>query len=147
MTEIFGLPQFGKSDTWKQVKQLNKFVMNYEKAYKDALERAKEALLTSTAYQMYVIHNIFPELIEDEDERTREEILNVFKQLDEGTTICGRNYDYAKWIAWLEKQGHMLDPDKVIEWLKAKVYDDSTYGKAMIDKFKKDFGLWNDKMN
>ena len=41
---------------------------------------------------------------ESEDERIRKEILNVFNQLDEGTTICGRNYDYAKWIAWLEKQ-------------------------------------------
>ena len=43
---------------------------------------------------------------ESEDERIRKEILNVFNQLDEGTTICGRNYDYAKWIAWLEKQGN-----------------------------------------
>lgn len=38
-------------------------------------------------------------------------------------------------------ESNTLDPDKVIEWLKAKVYDDSTYGMAMIDKFKKDFGL------
>ena len=32
-----------------------------------------------------------------------------------------------------------LDADKVIEWLKTKVYDDSTYGRAMIEQFKKDF--------
>lgn len=37
--------------------------------------------------------------------------------------------------------GNLLDPNKVIEWLKTKVYDDSTYGMAMIEKFKKDFGL------
>ena len=34
-----------------------------------------------------------------------------------------------------------LDAAKVIKWLKTNVFDDSAYGKAMIDKFKKDFGL------
>ena len=38
-------------------------------------------------------------------------------------------------------ESKILDADKVIEWLKANVYDDSAYGKAMIEKFKKDFGL------
>lgn len=52
--------------------------------------------------QKEMLEQIFPEF---KDEMTRKEILNFFKQLDEGTTICGRNYDYAKWIAWLEKQG------------------------------------------
>ena len=34
-----------------------------------------------------------------------------------------------------------LDPDKVVEWLKTNVYDDSTFGRAMIHQFKKDFEL------
>lgn len=34
-----------------------------------------------------------------------------------------------------------LDANKVIEWLKTKVYDDSTYGMAMIEQFKKDFEI------
>ena len=34
-----------------------------------------------------------------------------------------------------------LNPDKVIEWLKTNVFDDSAYGKAMIEHFKKDLGL------
>lgn len=42
-------------------------------------------------------------------------------------------------IAWLEKQGHMLDPDKVIEWFRVNWWD-SHIGNP-IDKFKKDFGL------
>lgn len=46
-----------------------------------------------------------------------------------------------RYISWIEKQGHMLDTDKVIEWLKTNVFDDSAYGKAMNDKFKKDFEL------
>lgn len=39
------------------------------------------------------------------------------------------------------KESKTLNADDVIEWLKTKVYDDSTYGMAMIDKFKKDFEL------
>ena len=53
----------------------------------------------------------------------------------------GYNITKEEAIAWLEKQGKKLDADKVIDWLKTKVYDDSTYGIAMIEKFKKDFGL------
>lgn len=58
-----------------------------------------------------------------------------------------RNADWSKVYAYmrkkLEKQGEQktLDADEVIDWLKTKVYDDSTYGMAMIDQFKKDFGL------
>lgn len=51
------------------------------------------------------VSEIFPELNESEDERIRKEILGVINQIDENTTICGRNYDYKKWIAWLKKQG------------------------------------------
>lgn len=80
--------------------------MDYEQKYKVALERAKQfskhPLQEDSAN---IVEYIFPELVESEDEKIRREILDVFKQLDEDTTICGRNYDYAKWIAWLEKQG------------------------------------------
>lgn len=79
--------------------------MDYEKKYNEALERAKQfsehPLQEDSAN---IVEYIFPELAESEDERIRKEILNVFKQLGKDTTLCGRNYDYAKWIAWLEKQ-------------------------------------------
>lgn len=85
--------------------------MDYEQKYKEALqkireliERGKENGWTIISYEKD-FEEIYPELKESEDERIRKEILNVFKQLGKGTTICGRNYDYAKWIAWLEKQG------------------------------------------
>lgn len=49
-----------------------------------------------------------------------------------------------RYISWIEKQGHMLDTDKVIEWL----YDQACQGwiedvevDKFVDKFKKDFGL------
>lgn len=49
---------------------------------------------------------------------------------------AGWEFDFEK--KELKKK---LDADKVIEWLKTNVYDDSAYGKAMIEQFKKDFGL------
>lgn len=93
----------------------------YEKKYKETLERIKE-LLDRAKKQGHIIvrvediENIFPELQEGEEEKIRKEIINVFKQLDEGTTICGRNYDYAKWVAWLEKQCEFGPKFKVGDW-------------------------------
>lgn len=74
---------------------------------------------------------IFPELKESEDERIRKEILNVFKEFDVGTTILGRKYDYAKWIAWLEKQkvpaSDIPKPKfKVGDWVMTD-YDNAVY--------------------
>lgn len=141
--------------------------MDYKEKYNAALERARQFIEHPLQEDSAnIVEYILPELAESEDERTRKEILNVFKQLDEGTTICGRNYDYAKWIAWLEKQGEQktdpyigctndkgcvtcehgelretptrtLTADKVIAWLVANICDYDYYVKL----FKKDFGL------
>lgn len=52
---------------------------NYEKKYKEALERAKYALTTDMDNSgHWVAKHIFPELKESEDERTRKQILNYF---------------------------------------------------------------------
>lgn len=43
MTKIFGLPQFGRSDTWKKQSQTdNKIMENYEKKHNKALEKWSE---------------------------------------------------------------------------------------------------------
>ena len=87
--------------------------MKQEERYNATLEKVK-GLLKDQEIALHArekLANVFPELKESEDDKTRKEILNVFKQLDEGTTICGRNYDYAKWIAWLEKQGELNNND------------------------------------
>ena len=122
------------------------------KAYDESLERAKKLQKTcdSTAVVGWCEY-IFPELKESEDEKIRKKVIEVLKlnikgaesqmQASRGVDRCFEIYACNKVIAWLEKQGHMLDADKVIEWLKANVYDDSAYGKEMIEKFKKDFGL------
>jgi hypothetical protein len=106
------------------------------KAYDEAVERARKYM--AKGYDV-LMPEIFPELAESEDERIRKEMLNVFKQLDEGTTICGRNYDYAKWIAWLEKQGEkkpiikMKSPEESLG-ISSKEYNDIVndclYGKS-----------------
>ena len=81
--------------------------MNYEEKYKKALEKAKiyRNHLIETGDDTNEIEYIFPEIVEIENEKIRKEILSVIKQFDKNTTICGKNYDYNKWIDWLEKQG------------------------------------------
>ena len=85
--------------------------MDYKEKYEEAFERAKDIYNddpnSSTARA--VCEQIFPELEESEDEKIRKEILNVIHQLDDNTTICGRNYDFQKWISWLEKQGELVN--------------------------------------
>lgn len=80
--------------------------MNYEEKYKESLEKARiyREHLIETGDNTTEIEYIFPELI-NEDERIREEILSVVRQFDKNTTLGGKNYDYDKWISWLEKQG------------------------------------------
>ena len=110
--------------------------MNYEKKYKEALERAKRLHSEPTGgTERIVCEQIFPELKESEDERIKDDIKDVIQ----AAIIPEENK--REMLAWLEKQGKKLDPDKVIEWMKTKVYDDSTYGMAMIEKFKQYFGL------
>ena len=92
--------------------------MDHEKAYKEALERAKEYLenSASTGASMYAVNDalkgIFPELAESEDERIRKEILDFIQlclsRTDFGSrSIALRKEDaemFEKWIAYLEKQ-------------------------------------------
>lgn len=82
------------------------------RAYDVAIRKVKD-MLSYKEVRQEDMEYLFPELAESEDERARKEILNVFKQLDEGTTICGRNYDYAKWISWIEKQSNTI-PDECV---------------------------------
>ena len=71
--------------------------MDYEKKYKEALERAKDIKFgnPNSATANVVCEEIFPELAESEDEKIRQEILEYIDK----ETGC------KEWIAWLEKQG------------------------------------------
>ena len=75
--------------------------MDYEKKYKEALERAKKLKENPKAIfleeeNVHVSDYIFPELKESEDERIRKEIVR-FIQMEVEDEIVGN-----KWIAWLE---------------------------------------------
>ncbi len=97
--------------------------MDYEKKYKEALQRAKHALdcdkngLVNTDKPL--IMSMFPELKESEDERIRKTLIENFKW------FCGDFPETTKWgmdenhnllvadiLAWLEKQGDEKSADK-----------------------------------
>ena len=82
-------------------------IMDYEKKYKEALERARqfsEHPLQEDSDS--IVEYIFPELKESEDERIRKEIVR-FIQMEVEDEIVGN-----KWLAWLGKQGEQ----KPAEW-------------------------------
>ena len=76
--------------------------MDYEKAYKEALERAREEL-GSGCFDRGTVEYIFPELKESDDERISREITEFIltHRIDEPNDIEDTN----SWLAWLERQG------------------------------------------
>ena len=85
--------------------------MDYEKKYKEALERTRKLYLESIEnkgdriYGAYELETIFPELKESEDERIRKDLVSFLWAVANGTVksmpaaiMC------QEWIAWLEKQ-------------------------------------------
>lgn len=81
--------------------------MDYEKKYKEALERAKDyhnqLIDEDNSEWAGEIENIFPELKESEDDRISREITEFIltHRIDEPNDIEDTN----SWLAWLEKQG------------------------------------------
>ena len=74
--------------------------MDYEKLYKDALERAKKLYEQGTITES--LSNVFPELKESEDERIRKKLIKYFQDLKGGWF---GNISHDDILAWLEKQG------------------------------------------
>ena len=84
--------------------------MDYEKAYKDALERARkinsgEGVAAPSDWTTCEV--IFPELKESEDERIRKELIDAIHGLWDNDALpmplSAKRKD--NWLAWLEKQG------------------------------------------
>ena len=92
--------------------------MDYEKAYKDALERAKDYYKANQKLceteENEVLSDIFPELAESEDEYMKNWILDElrlsYKYADGDRDRCE---ELLKAIAWLERQGEQKPIDKV----------------------------------
>lgn len=80
--------------------------MDYEKAYKDALNKAKSKIWNDNGHVLYEddIKEIFPELAESEDEKIRKWIR---KELESKYVVDNivNNRTADKAFAWLEKQG------------------------------------------
>lgn len=113
--------------------------MDYEEKYKSALKWMQSLYSGLHGVTKEDADKYFPELKESEDEKMRKSIIYA---LQNGGFYSSDKTDEA--IAWLEKQGHMLDTDKVIEWLECKAFQgwaEEINIKQIVDKFKKDFGL------
>lgn len=80
--------------------------MDYEKLYKEALERAKKVHDEHRAQPFDVMLKVFPELKESEDERIRKELINYFIKGKEYLSLC--SFSKEEILAWLEKQGEQL---------------------------------------
>ena len=85
--------------------------MDYEKAYKKAVEKLRYKISDNDGnidYNEVVnvdeLQDIFHELAESEGERIRKALIAFIKKRDRS----GCDYDYDKWIAWLEKQAPKL---------------------------------------
>ncbi len=82
--------------------------MDYEKKYKEALERAKRLHCEPTGgTERIVCEQIFPELKESEDEKIREALIDYFDDANKADENPLQSYGIHtdKIIAWLEKQG------------------------------------------
>lgn len=75
--------------------------MNYEKKYKEALEKARQfSEHPLEEDSSTIVEYIFPELKESEDEKIRKALIRFHK-----STINIDGVNGEKIVAWLEKQG------------------------------------------
>ncbi len=109
--------------------------MDYEKKYKEALERARqfsEHPLQEDSDS--IVEYIFPELKESEDERIRKEIVR-FIQMEVEDEIVGN-----KWLDWLKKQGGRNNYDNNVITRNDKMLQAISIG---LSDIKEDVG-WSD---
>lgn len=86
---------------------------NYEKLYKEAIERCKSWIRGEHPECFTEAQKagefIFPELKESEDERIRKDIVEYLKSQG-----ASKRWDFNTWIAWLEKQGEQKTEIKYV---------------------------------
>lgn len=133
--------------------------MNYEKKYKDALEKASKLKVQNpfdTVGQM--VEHIFPELKESEDERMLREIKRYIKeQGDKPTGLPNGTVPVSDMLTWLEKQGEEeyalksfrdKDVHKFMQYIEkqAKAYEFNLPNRSYdIYAFAKDILHWLEK--
>ena len=106
--------------------------MDYKGKFEDFLDKM-QGLLDNAKKQGHIIvrvedlENTLTEIKDgDEDDRIREELIKHLKDGVEGYMPAGDSEDYARWLAWLEKQG------KEKSWKPSKEEMDVLYGLAYI---------------
>lgn len=83
--------------------------MDYEKAYNEALERAKKVLLDCTSEERKAIEYAFPKLRESEDEKIIDDAIQIIRASRLRCAEYGSDADkHLKAIAYLEKQKESL---------------------------------------
>ena len=80
--------------------------MDYEKKYKEALERARDLMIKQNppAFDKDLISLVFPELKESEDERIRKGLIKAVSGILKENTLYGTDVTREEALAWLEKQ-------------------------------------------
>ena len=108
--------------------------MDYEKKYKEALEKAENALRTDLHESgVWAIKRIFPELAESEDERMIKAITHIlYENYSDAAVIEG--VEIAEIVTWLEKQKEKSEkpiiPEKENEVMEAIEGTIRVYGKT-----------------
>ena len=100
--------------------------MNYEKAYKDALERARVAYKDEDRHLKATLERIFSELQESEDDIIRKELIEHFRW----NAQILNNFDNRDVITWLEKQQKKTvytDNDRIMVSTLIRDVDQITY--------------------
>lgn len=91
--------------------------MDYEKAYKEARERAKAFLGKGFRGEDLLVECVFPELKESEDERIRKELIQYLKDYP---NLPNGQYSRDDFFTYLEKQksdgGSSEKPNNHKEW-------------------------------
>ena len=77
--------------------------MDYEKAYKEALERARTIHDAEFSTYKATMEEVFPELRESEDEKIRKEIEYIIQTYRDNCINEG-SHRFDDCLAWLEKQ-------------------------------------------
>jgi hypothetical protein len=118
--------------------------MDYEKKYKEALERARQ--FSEKPYledSKGIVDYIFPELKESEGERTW--IINYLSNRILNSTIIAEKENLKKAIAWVEKQGEqkpvepqqdMLSQEKYAKAVDECIYEEQKPADKVEPKFK-----------
>lgn len=109
--------------------------MDYEKAYKEALERSRQVHTTNIDENKKSSEYIFPELKESEEEKIRKALIKYLDALDDNEIRYGVSFKDMR--TWLEKQGEQKHVEQDTEindlWVYIREWNDK-FGRLPKDE-------------